>query len=131
MRIGSRCAEAYGPRRARFKPRSATDKVGRFKPSPRVPGGGLQEEDAVGTNQDGRGVQLARESAGLFVAPTLVQIPNVEVVRETSTLLWCRVGGREFYVPREQLFGDEVRRLGDLGVLVVPDWFARDHGLCW
>jgi len=96
-----------------------------------VPGGGLQEEDAVGTNQDGRGVQLARESAGLFVAPTLVQIPNVEVVRETSTLLWCRVGGREFYVPREQLFGDEVRRLGDLGVLVVPDWFARDHGLCW
>ena len=96
-----------------------------------MPGGGLQEEDAVGTNQDGRGVQPARESAGMFGARTLVRIPNVEVVRETSTLLWCRVGGREFYVPREQLFGDEVRRLGDLGVLVVPDWFARDHGLCW
>ena len=85
----------------------------------------------MGTNQDGRGVQLARESAGMFVAPTLVRIPNVEVVRETSTLLWCRLGGREFYVPREQLFGDEVRRVGDLGVLVVPDWFAHDHGLCW
>ena len=79
-------------------------------------------------NQDGRGPKLARENAGVFVAPTLARIPNVEVVRETSTLLWCRVDGREFYIPREQLFGDDVRTVGDLGVLVVPDWFARDHG---
>jgi len=73
-------------------------------------------------------MQLARESAGMFVAPTLVRIPNVEVVREASTLLWCRADGREFYVPREQLFGDELGKVGDRGVLVVPDWFARDHG---
>jgi hypothetical protein len=58
-------------------------------------------------------MQLARESAGMFVAPTLARIPNVEVVREASTLLWCRADGREFYVPREQLFGDELGKVGD------------------
>jgi hypothetical protein len=47
---------------------------------------------------------------------------------QTSTSVWCRAHGRQFYVPREQLFGDEVRTVGDLGILVVPDWFARDHG---
>ena len=73
-------------------------------------------------------MQLARESAGMFVAPTLARIPNVEVVREASTLLWCRADGREFYVPREQLFGDDLRKVGDRGLLVVPDWLARDRG---
>lgn len=34
--------------------------------------------------QNGKGAQLARESAGMFVGPMLVRIPNVEVVRETS-----------------------------------------------
>ena len=79
--------------------------------------------------QNGIGAQLARENAGVFVAPALVRIPNVEFVRETSRLVWCRADGREFYVPREHLFGDEVRAAGDLGTLVVPDWFARDRGL--
>jgi len=67
-------------------------------------------------------------SAGLFGTSTLVRIPNVEVVRESSTMLWCRADGREFYVPREQLFGDDLRKVGDRGLLVVPDWFARDRG---
>ena len=80
--------------------------------------------------QDGRGARLARESAGMFVAPTLAEIPNAEVVHETSTSVWCRVDGPEFYVPREQLFGDELRKVGDRGVLVVPDWFAREQGFC-
>jgi hypothetical protein len=82
----------------------------------------------VGSNQDGKGAQLARESAGMFIAPTLVRIPNVEVVHETATSVWCRVDGPEFYVPREQIFGDELRKVGDRGVLVVPGWFAREQG---
>jgi hypothetical protein len=57
-----------------------------------------------------------------------VQIPNVTVIRETGTSVWCRAYGREFCVPREQLFGNELCRVGDRGVLVVPDWLARDHG---
>ena len=68
------------------------------------------------------------EERGLFGSSTLVRIPNVEVVREASTLLWCRADGRECYVPREMLFGDALRKVGDRGLLVVPDWFARDRG---
>ena len=82
----------------------------------------------MAAKQDGRGVKLARESAGVFVAPTLVRIPNVEIVHETSTSVWCRADGPDFYVPREQIFGDELRKVGDRGVLVVPDWFAREQG---
>ena len=60
--------------------------------------------------------------------PKVVRIPNVKVVRETGTLLWCRADGREFSVLREQLFGDALRKVGDRGTLVVPEWFAQDHG---
>ena len=60
--------------------------------------------------------------------PKVVRIPNVKVVRETGTLLWCRADGREFSVLREQLFGDALRKVGDRGTLVVPEWFAHDHG---
>ena len=58
----------------------------------------------------------------------VVRIPNVKVVRETGTLLWCRADGREFSVLRDQLFGDALRKVGDRGTLVVPEWFAHDHG---
>ena len=60
--------------------------------------------------------------------PKVVRIPNVKVVRETGTLLWCRADGREFSVLRDQLFGDALRKVGDRGTLVVPEWFAHDHG---
>jgi len=63
-----------------------------------------------------------------FGRPKAVRIPNVKVVRETGTLLWCRADGREFSVLREQLFGDALRKVGDRGTLVVPEWFAHDHG---
>jgi hypothetical protein len=76
----------------------------------------------------GRRVQPEGRNAGLFGSATLVRIPNVEVVREASTLLWCRADGREFYVPREMLVGDALRKVGDRGLLIVPDWFARDRG---
>jgi len=63
-----------------------------------------------------------------FGRPKAVRIPNVKVVRETGTLLWCRADGREFSVLRDQLFGDALRKVGDRGALVVPEWFAHDHG---
>ena len=64
----------------------------------------------------------------MFGRPKLVRIPNVKVVRETGTRLWCRADGREFSVLRDQLFGDALRKVGDRGALMVPEWFARDHG---
>ena len=80
------------------------------------------------TQNGARGVDDVVKSAGMFGAPTLVRIPNVEIVREASTLVWCRADGREFYVPREMLSGYDLRKVGDRGTLAVPDWFARDRG---
>ena len=75
----------------------------------------------------GRRVQPEGKSAGLSGSSMLVRIRNVEVVREASRLLWCRADGREFSVPREMLFGDALRKVGDRGMLVIPDWFARNR----
>ena len=64
----------------------------------------------------------------LSARPKLVRIPNVKVVRDTGILLWFRADGREFSVLRDQLFGDALRKVGDRGTLMVPEWFAHDHG---
>ena len=61
--------------------------------------------------------------------PDTVAISNVEVIREGGLALLCRVGSREVWIPRAQILNDGVRSLGDRGTIVVPRWFANDHGL--
>jgi hypothetical protein len=58
-----------------------------------------------------------------------VSIDNAEVVRVDTLGILCRVAGTYIFVAfplvRE---GTTVKREGDVGRLVVPRWFAEDHG---
>lgn len=58
-----------------------------------------------------------------------VSITDVEVIREGGLALLCRVRGREIWIPRAQILNNGVRAVGDRGTIVVPRWFAADHGL--
>jgi hypothetical protein len=59
----------------------------------------------------------------------MVTIPDVEVIREGGLALLCRVRGKEIWIPRAQILKGDVRVAGDRGTIVVPRWFADDHGL--
>jgi hypothetical protein len=58
-----------------------------------------------------------------------VAIDDVEVIREGGLALLCRLGGREIWIPRAQILNGGVHAVGDRGTIVVPRWFAADHGL--
>jgi hypothetical protein len=59
-----------------------------------------------------------------------VRCPDVEVVRNTGLVLICRIGGREVMVPPLHILpGTTIRRVGDRGTLVVPDWVAHELGV--
>ena len=64
-----------------------------------------------------------------IVLPECVAFSQVEVVHESAWGLWCRVGGREIWVPRGQILSDGLRHAGDCGTLVIPRWYARDWHL--
>ena len=108
-------------------PSPAARRTGRALQTPRVPvadsGGGR-----CGCNQDGKGAQSLRPPT-CFLPRRSCGCRSVEVVRETSTLLWCRAGGREFITARAAL-RRQAQSWGPQGS-VVPDWFAHDHGLRW
>ena len=60
----------------------------------------------------------------------MVTLHDVLVLRESDTDLFCRIEGRDRWIPRDKLCaGSTVRRLGDLGTIVVPRPFAVEWGL--
>jgi hypothetical protein len=64
------------------------------------------------------------------VQDTLVAYDDVRVLRRSDPGLWCRIDGVELFVARlVPRPGTTVRMAGDRGRLVVPEWFALDHGL--
>jgi hypothetical protein len=63
------------------------------------------------------------------MADDTITISNVEVVREGGLALLCRIRGKELWIPRAQILNGGVRAAGDRGTIVVPKWFAADHGL--
>ena len=59
-----------------------------------------------------------------------VEFRDVEVVRDTSLILICRVGTKTVGVPpRRMLPGTEIARPGDRGRLVLPREVALNLGL--
>ncbi len=57
-----------------------------------------------------------------------VTLQDVEVLQATDAALCCRVAGREVWVPLAQVgIADQVvRKPGDRGTLIIPDWLARE-----
>lgn len=59
-----------------------------------------------------------------------VEVNNVECIHETAQAVLCRIGSRELWVPQSQIDDDsEVYQLGDIGTLVITEWFAEREGL--
>jgi hypothetical protein len=59
-----------------------------------------------------------------------VEFDNVEVVRETTVILMCRIGTRTVAVPALRMLpGTTVARLGDRGRLILPREVALNLGL--
>jgi len=60
----------------------------------------------------------------------VVTLHEVLVLRESDTSLFCRIEGHDRWIPLDKLCeGSTVRRLGDLGTIVVPRSFAVEWGL--
>lgn len=60
----------------------------------------------------------------------VIEIDDVEVVKDTDLTLICFIRGRRVMVPRLQIDPrSTVRRVGDRGTLVVPRWLAQDLGI--
>jgi hypothetical protein len=57
-----------------------------------------------------------------------VTIDNVRVVRDDAFVVVCSLDGRTFEIPKLMLRAS-IPLPGDVGRIVVPEWFARDHGL--
>jgi len=53
---------------------------------------------------------------------------GVECVADTEKALLCRLeDGTKFWVPRSQVNEDcEIEGQGDIGVLIIPEWIARE-----
>ena len=59
-----------------------------------------------------------------------VEFDNVEVIRDTSVMVTCRVGGKVVGVlPQRMLPGTTITRAGDRGRLVLPREVALNLGL--
>ena len=59
-----------------------------------------------------------------------VEFDNVEVIRDTSIMVTCRVAGKVVGVlPRRMLPGTTIARAGDHGRLVLPREAALNLGL--
>ena len=58
-----------------------------------------------------------------------VAIDDVEVIREGGMALLCRIRDKEIWVPRAQILNGGPRAVGERGTIVVPRWFAADHGI--
>jgi hypothetical protein len=63
------------------------------------------------------------------MADDTVTITDVEVIREGGLALLCRVRGKEIWIPHAQILNAGVQTVGQRGSIVVPKWFADDHGL--
>jgi hypothetical protein len=61
-------------------------------------------------------------------ADDLVPFLQVRVISSTVPALFCRIGQKNVWLPREHISG-KLWRAGDRGKLFVRRWIARDRGL--
>ena len=55
---------------------------------------------------------------------------EAEVFKETEKALLCNVEGEEIWIPKS-IIGEisEIETEGDIGVVSIPEWFAKKSGL--
>lgn len=61
-----------------------------------------------------------------------VEVEDIEVLREAGKALVCKRLGdiEEFLIPRSQIDPtSNVREIGDIGTLTIPEWLALDRDL--
>lgn len=57
-------------------------------------------------------------------------VEGVEAVRDTQEMLVCVIRGTAYPVMKRRIFAEsDVRRVGDRGRLVIPEWLADSLGL--
>jgi len=61
----------------------------------------------------------------------MVEIDDVEVIKETSDALLCIINDEEVWIPKSQIDSEESQILsdGDTGTLVITEWLATEKGL--
>lgn len=60
----------------------------------------------------------------------VVEFCDVECIAETDKALLVRLGDEEHWVPKSVVHDDsEIFAKGDVGELVVMEWFAKKNGL--
>lgn len=61
----------------------------------------------------------------------LVEVENIRVIAERERSIIIDWKGQEVLIPKSQIGeSSAVQGDGDVGVLVIPRWLARDRGLC-
>ena len=62
--------------------------------------------------------------------PVVVKLTGVKVLQTSDVALLCQIEGHDRWIPRDKLHdGSTVRRVGDVGTIVVPRAFAVEWGL--
>lgn len=60
----------------------------------------------------------------------MVEIKNVECLKETGAAILCKIGEDEVWIPRSQLGDDShVNEEGDVGTLEITEWIAIEKNL--
>jgi hypothetical protein len=61
---------------------------------------------------------------------TVVKLTGVKVLQGSDVALLCQIEGHDRWIPLDKLCdGSTVRRVGDVGTIVVPRPFAVEWGL--
>ena len=59
-----------------------------------------------------------------------VSFEDVKAKAETDKAILCRINGEKHWIPKSQIDDDsEVWRKGDVGTLIVSEWFAEQRGI--
>ena len=61
-------------------------------------------------------------------ADDLVPFARVRVIRTTATALFCAIGDKRVWLPRQHIRGNLLCR-GDCGTLLIRRWVALDRHL--
>jgi hypothetical protein len=60
----------------------------------------------------------------------VVKLTGVKVLQKSDAALLCDIEGHERWIPHDKLCeGSTIRRVGDVGTIVVPRAFAVEWGL--
>jgi len=58
-----------------------------------------------------------------------VEIEDVEIIRDMDWALFCRIGRKIRFIPQVLLKAGSVRKAGERGMMIMPNWLATDLAL--